>query len=318
MDAIHALSCVDKRYLQHLEVLIISLFENKTCPNAVIYHILYDNDLNDADKKPFTDIEKKYHATVVFHDVGRLSQKYEHVVRYGHVSRAGLYRISIPEIFSSDITKVLYLDCDIVINGDIFDLWNTDISNYAVAAVEDAVSFSRHQALMMPEKSLYFNSGVLLINLEKWALLNATDKILKFMIDFPERRAYNDQDGLNAFLHDSWLRLPPKYNQQSALYYLPCKRLVYSGKEYAEAIRHPVIIHYIGVIKDTKPWHYIDIHPLKKYYYKYLKLTSCHTYTVRPKNVKEVVIKIYLWLFRYKMKTGIVFGKILKLSGGKN
>jgi lipopolysaccharide biosynthesis glycosyltransferase len=308
---------VDKKYFQHLGVLIVSLFENKTCTNNVIYHILHD-ELHDADKKMFNDIEKKYNAIVIFHDITHLYDKYEHIVRYGHVSRAGLYRLSIPEILSQDIIKVLYLDCDIIINGDIFDLWSTNIDNYVVAAVEDAIPFNRSQALMMPGKSLYFNSGVLLINLRKWIHLNITDKILKFMIDFPERRTYNDQDGLNAVLYNDWLRLLPKYNQQSALHYLPYKRLVYSEKEYTEALKYPVIVHYTGVIKNTKPWHYIDIHPLKKLYYKYLKLTPWHTYVVNPKNLKDIFTKIYLYLFRYKMKRGIVFGNIIKTSINKN
>jgi lipopolysaccharide biosynthesis glycosyltransferase len=311
MNTIHVVSCVDKKYLQHLGVLITSLLENKICVNNVIYHILHD-DLNDADKKSFTAIEKKYNTVIIFHDIAHLSQRHEHIVKYGHVSRAGLYRLSIPEIFPSDIKKILYLDCDIIINGDILDLWNINLNNYVIAAVEDAVPFNRHQALMMPEESLYFNSGVLLINLEKWEHLNMTGKILKFMTDFPERRKYNDQDGLNALLYNSWLRLSPKYNQQSALHYLPCKRLVYAKEEYIEALKCPVIIHYTGVIKNTKPWNYIDIHPLKKYYYKYLKLTTWHMYTAHPKNIKDIITKIYLWLFRYKMKTGIVFGNILK------
>jgi lipopolysaccharide biosynthesis glycosyltransferase len=308
---------VDKQYLQHLGVLIASLFENKTCSGNVIYHILHD-ELTEPDKALFVSIEKKYHTTIVFHDVAHLSQQYEHVVRYGHVSRAGLYRLSIPDIFASELKKILYLDCDIIINGDISDLWKTDISNYVIAATEDAIPFHRHQALMMPEKSLYFNSGVLLINIEKWIQLDITDKILKFMIDFPERRMYNDQDGLNALLYNDWLRLPPKYNQQSALHYLPCKRLVYSKKEYTEALKRPVIIHYTGVIKNTKPWHYIDIHPLKKQYYKYARFTPWNRYVAHPRNMRDILTKIYLWLFRYKMKTGIVFGNIFRPLVDKN
>jgi lipopolysaccharide biosynthesis glycosyltransferase len=266
---------VDKKYLQPLEVLIVSLFENKTCLNNVVYHIVHD-ELSDSDKEPFANIEKKYHATVVFHNIAHLYHKYEHIVANERYPYAALHRLLISEIFPPEFKKVLYLDCDIIINGDISGLWNIDINNYVVAAVEDAVPFSRHPVLMMPEKRLYFNSGVLLINLEKWTHLGITDKTLKFMMNFPESCPYSDQDALNAILYNDWLRLPPKYNQQSALHYLPGKRLVYSKTEYAEALKCPVIIHYTGVIKNTKPWHYIDVHPLKKYYYKYLTITPPH------------------------------------------
>ena len=275
MNSIHVISCVDKNYLQHLGALTVSLFENKTCSNNIIYHIVHD-ELSESDKALFAGIEKKYHATVVFHDIAHLYHKYEHIVANERYPYAALHRLLISEIFPPEIKKVLYLDCDIIINGDISGLWNIDINNYVTAAVEDAVPFSRHPVLMMPEKSLYFNSGVLLINLEKWTHLGITDKTLKFMMDFPESCPYPDQDALNAILYNDWLRLPPKYNQQSALHYLPGKRLVYSKTEYAEALKCPVIIHYTGVIKNTKPWHYIDVHPLKKYYYKYLTITPPH------------------------------------------
>jgi lipopolysaccharide biosynthesis glycosyltransferase len=272
----------------------------------MIYHILHD-DLDYADKKAFFTIEKKYNTTIKFHDVSNLFQKYEHIVIYGHVSHAGLYRLSISDALPFKIEKILYLDCDIIINEDILNLWNTNISNYVIAAVEDAIPFNRHKALMLPEKSVYFNSGVLLMNLKRWRLFNTTEKVLKFMSDFPERRIYNDQDGLNAILHNSWRRLPPKYNQQSALFYLPYNRRVYSKEEYVEACKRPVIIHYTGVIKNTKPWDYIDNHPFKKYYYKYIKLTIWDKYKPKPVSIKDIFLKYYLYFFRFKMKSGIVF-----------
>ena len=309
-DTIHIVSCVDRNYLQHLGVLITSLFENKTSLNNVTYHIIH-NDLNEDDMVNLVQIENKYHANIVFHNVGSMLCKYEGVVRYGHVSQAGLYRLSIPQILPQ-LEKVLYFDSDIIINGDITDLWSIDISRYIVAAVEDAVPFTRHKALMMPINAKYFNSGVLYLNLHAWRSDNVTDKVLQFMIDYPERRVYNDQDGLNAVLYNKWLPLAPKYNQQSVLHYLPCKRLVYSKTECAEALKHPVIIHYTGVIKNSKPWHYIDIHPLKKEYYKYLKLTPWKLYKTKAKNIHEIIKKFCLYLLRLKMRTGIVFGNVFK------
>jgi lipopolysaccharide biosynthesis glycosyltransferase len=310
-DTIHVVSCVDKKYLQHLGVLITSLFENKTCSNDIVYHILHD-ELDENDKRNFVEIEKKYHTMIVFHDASSLSGKYDNIIRYGHVSRAGLYRISIPDILPAEIRKVLYLDCDIIVNRDIFELWSVDVNHYTIAAVGSALLFDRQQALMLPANASYFNSGVLLINIDRWRATNITEKVLNFMIKYPERRVYNDQDGLNAILYDSWLRLPPKYNQESILFYAPQRRITHAKNEYMEAYKNPVIIHYTGVIKNTKPWHYIDNHPLKKHYYKYLRLTAWCKFKPKPTGIIEIILKYYLWLFRYKMKTGIVFGNIFK------
>jgi lipopolysaccharide biosynthesis glycosyltransferase len=309
-DTIHIVSCTDKNYLQHLGVLITSLFENKTCENNLVYHIFH-TDLEEADQQLLKESVRKYKTILEFHNVGTF-HSYDSIIRYGHVSKSALYRLSIGDILPVTIEKVLYLDCDIIVNGDLLELWNTRLENHQVAAVEDAPIFTRHEQLLMPKESRYFNSGVLLINLVKWRSNNTSLKVIDFLIKYPERRLYNDQDGLNSVLHSDWLRLPPVFNQQTALFYLPQKRLVYTRDEYLLARKHPVIIHYTGVVINTKPWHYIDSHPFKYLYYRYLRLTPWSGFQATSRGIKDVIRKYYLIAVRIKMKSGIVFSNIFK------
>ncbi len=313
-NTIHLLSCTDKNYLQQLCVLITSLFENKTCTNNFVYHVFHD-DLKLTDIEELLKIAQKYNSEVELHDMNTF-HLYDSIIRYGHVSKAALYRLSVADILPIDVKKVLYLDCDMVINGDIFNLWNTNIDNYQVAAVEDAPLFTRHAKLFMPPDSRYFNSGVLLINLEKWRTNNTALKIIEFLVKFPERRTYNDQDGLNAVLHSEWLRLPPVYNQQTVLFFLPAKRLVYSKSENKIARKFPIIVHYTGVNINTKPWQYIDSHPFKRLYFKYLKLTKWSEFKPKCKGISDIFKKYYYIALRFKMKSGFVFSKLFK--NGKN
>jgi lipopolysaccharide biosynthesis glycosyltransferase len=310
-DTIHIVSCTDKKYLQHLGVLITSLFENKTCTFSIVYHIIH-TDLNTIEQELLIKSLSKYKVELTFHNVDSFNV-YDSIIRYGHVSKAALYRLSIAELLPT-IDKVLYLDCDIIINADIFDLWNVNIDSYQIAAVEDAPIFKRHEQLFIPSDGHYFNSGVLLINLKKWRENSTTKKIIDFLVQYPERRLYNDQDGLNAILHNDWLRLPPIYNQQTALFFIPLKRLVYSKTEFNQAKQKPVIIHYTGVLINSKPWDYIDSHPFKHQYYKYLKLTPWLNYQP-SRNIFFDFFRKYLYiLLRYKMKSGIVFSKILNFK----
>lgn len=309
-DAIHIYSCTDNKYIQHLGVLVTSIFENKKCQNNIIYHIFHSN-IDDSLQKELKMVFNNYNAEVEFYDLSAVNQ-YTSVVRYGHVTKAALYRLSVGEVLPKNIDKVLYLDCDIVINDDLLSLWSTNIEEYQVAAVEDAPFFKRHEELFMPSSTRYFNSGVLLINLKKWRESNISQKILDFLVKFPERRLYNDQDGLNAILHSQWKRLPPIFNQQGALFYFSHKRLVYTKYEYLEARKHPIVIHYTGVLINTKPWHYIDTHPYKWLYYKYLKLTPWKGYRDSPQNLKDCFRKLYYFLMRLKMRSGIVLSTLLK------
>ena len=303
-DIIHIFSCIDRNYLQHLGVLLVSIFENKSCGNHIVYHVLH-TDLGFDDQKALIGIVSGYNERIMFHDMSEFHD-YDNVKRFGQVSKAALFRLSIADILPNSIEKVLYLDSDMVINNDLYELWNTELDNYQVAAVEDAPIFDRYDKLLMPKRAHYFNSGVLLINLKAWRQEGTSAKIVEFLIKYPERRAFNDQDGLNAVLHSKWLRLPPIYNQQTAIFYLPLKRLTYTESEYRNALKNPVIIHYSGVISNLKPWEYSDIHPNKKLYYKYLKLTQWSDFRPKCKNISEILKKLYYRILRMKMKSGIV------------
>ena len=92
--------------------------------------------------------------------------------------------------------RALYLDVDIVVNGRIDDLCNAEISNIFLAAVDD---------LEMAYSAKYFNSGVMLINLEYWRAYNVKEKVIEFVGRKPEVIRFVDQDGLNFVINRNWL-----------------------------------------------------------------------------------------------------------------
>lgn len=87
------------------------------------------------------------------------------------ISMATYYRCILSKLLPTDIDRLLYLDCDIVIVGDISEYWNTPLSDETgVAAVADmgCDEAARYEILKYPMEDSYFNAGVLLINLNYW------------------------------------------------------------------------------------------------------------------------------------------------------
>jgi lipopolysaccharide biosynthesis glycosyltransferase len=172
----------------------------------------------------------------------------------GWVSLAVYYRLLGPHILPGSITKILYLDSDIIVRRSLTELWNIDLGRYALAAVEDVGRPRR------------FNSGVMLINLNFWRQNNVPERAITFGRDHPEKNEDWDQSALNAILVDQWFELPPIWNGQVAL-----------GLGY-EPPADSAIIHYAGPVK---PWHYSSWkvpHPFIYEYHRYRRKTPWRRY----------------------------------------
>ncbi|MFY7944234.1 MAG: glycosyltransferase family 8 protein, partial [Crocinitomicaceae bacterium] len=86
---------------------------------------------------------------------------------HGHISLSAYSRLFLSSILSKEIIHVLYLDCDLVVINKLDELMNTKIDDYHIAAIEEIISEEMRNNLELRD-SLYFNSGVILINLKKW------------------------------------------------------------------------------------------------------------------------------------------------------
>jgi len=92
------------------------------------------------------------------------------------------FRILIPEVVDKDISRVLYLDCDTIVNTNLDYIFNLDLSGKAIAAVVDAES-SNHKTfdrLNYPIDKGYVCSGVLLLNLDYWSEHSISEKLQDF------------------------------------------------------------------------------------------------------------------------------------------
>lgn len=257
-DIYHILITPDNLFIQHAGVMLTSLFENNRNLKFCI-HLVAGRDTDFLPLyKIIVDYENEYKSYVL--DLDQLKDfKVSH-----HVSVATYFRIMMGRILPEDLQQILYLDCDIIILKDITSLLQTGLREKIIAAVPELlINPAKKRILDIPEDQDYFNAGVLLVNLNAWRQNDITNKLFEYIIRHPEKLEFWDQDALNATLKSDWVPLDETYNFTTPY-------CIKYPKKY------PAVVHYTG---KSKPWHFMDRHPFKKAYKKYLFQTIWKNYS---------------------------------------
>jgi len=246
-------------YVEHLCVALKSIFYNKE-PDEEFNIIILENNISAKNKKYITSLVGA-NSTVRFVSIAEdiISQNCTLRIDVPHInSLATYYRLVLPEIITND--KVLYLDCDVVVNKSLWNLYSTDIENCYIAGVRDSYEKENCERLNLAK---YVNAGVLLINLKLCRENNVSDKLLKWSSENQEKILWLDQDVLNVVLQDKIKYLDNINNAQVS-------ELEFGmTKEFNKLADKAVILHYVG---HMKPW-MNNRFLLSNYYYKYLLKT---------------------------------------------
>ncbi|MDY7008253.1 MAG: glycosyltransferase family 8 protein [Cyanobacteriota bacterium] len=218
----------------------------------------------------------------------------------GHLSAKAVYfRLLIPYLLDEKIDKVIYLDSDLLIQKDLTQLWNIDIQDKDILAVQDTgipyVSspngLIKYKEFGLKENDKYFNSGVLVINLDKWRSDNLSEEVIKFTQTNRESIRWADQDGLNAILVNKWGQLDPRWNQVSAIHKYSCwEESPFTEEVYNNSLNDPYIIHFSSQIK---PWHFKVTYkcPYEDLFFEYLDRTAWKGW--RPKEGLKIRLRRY-------------------------
>jgi lipopolysaccharide biosynthesis glycosyltransferase len=220
------------------------------------------------------------------------------------------YRLLASVILPKHIKKILYLDADIIIDKSIMVFYNMDFYGKALIACEDSAVTSQNmysKRLNIPDPYYYFNSGVLLFNLELLRVYLKLEKVLDNIDTNSKNIIYPDQDLLNSMLYDKVLICDfRKYN-------FMCDSSRYKRKYFRNHVKNAAIFHFGGG-NNFKPWHYKYAGELSYLWWKYAKYTE---YRVRYKEfkIKNKFYKSYHWiLVIFKIIRNIFKYKILKMQ----
>jgi lipopolysaccharide biosynthesis glycosyltransferase len=147
-------------------------------------------------------------------------------------------RLFIPNVVPPGTKKALFLDVDMLVLEDISKLWNQDMGEYVIAAVQDPRletvdnewgGIFNYKDLGMEPKTKYFNAGLLIVNIPEWTKQNLTQRIIDCVNDNIKFANYPDQYGLNVVLANQWRELDTRWNYFA------------SGDE-----KNPYLIHFVS------------------------------------------------------------------------
>jgi lipopolysaccharide biosynthesis glycosyltransferase len=253
MEKINIFFSADNNYSQPLGVALYSLLHNFYSNTHTLKINILDGGISEINKKKIKDIGEKFRTDIHFINTQNIdTSKYPDAGRY---TTSAYYKLSIPEIVGKNINKVIYLDCDILVVGNIVELYEKEISKYLLGAVKDKNWKSIYQKDEPYYKDIkkYFNSGVLLINVENWKKENVAKKIASFLDKNYEKLNTADQDIFNYVCNNQWFELEEKWNFQI-------------DRTQRKVNFEPIILHFFTWYK---PWYAFYNNYYKKYYREY-------------------------------------------------
>jgi lipopolysaccharide biosynthesis glycosyltransferase len=294
-------SC-DGSYWAHLYVSLYSLLMNNPDTAFDVYILTDTPDRRFVDSLPSLDsLHKDFRVQYLMIDPylfanAPLEIKYFSVATY--------YRLMIGKILPDSATRLVYIDVDTIVRRPLDDYLALDISDCVLAATPnyftpdfETIYGSNAARLGMPEGELYFNAGVLLINLDRWRANRVEEQCLEFIheaIPDPRKLHFADQDPLNAVLVGKWKSVGPNYNYVE--WTLDTRRFRDTDvtKQLGGQIPEdgPAIVHYAY---PDKPWNGGCPHPYASDYWIYRMRTP---YADRKKHFRSKIISAKKWTRR--------------------
>lgn len=244
MKPVNLFFACDDNYVPFLAVTLTSIKENCDPERSYAVRVL-ETGLLEENQQKLARILSEDNFSLEFVNITEAVDSISNQLHTrDYYSKSTYYRLFIPELFP-ELDKALYLDCDVVLLGDVSKLYDVELGNNLVGAVPDSMVTSIEPFKLYVEKRLrvdaenYFNAGVLLMNLQAMRECGFAEIFLKLLQSVTFQVA-QDQDYLNVICQDR-------------VRYLGCEWNTMPGAVRAE---DPRLIHYN---LDSKPWHRDDV-----------------------------------------------------------
>jgi lipopolysaccharide biosynthesis glycosyltransferase len=235
------LAC-DEAYLMPLATTLRSIVESNVAHWPIECHVLVDEVSLQGRSRverslPAQAARIRWHAV----DLARFSS----FETQATISKMTFARLLMADLLPPGIERVLYLDTDILVLGDLLPLMQTELDGAILGAVHDGLDAELKSRTPepsgMPIVSDYFNAGVLLIDLARWRANRISAAARDYLIAHPQTR-FADQDALNVACNGHWKPLAAHWNFQG-----------HRSTDIAALAQseRPAIVHFITALK---PW----------------------------------------------------------------
>lgn len=256
---LHVVMAANDDYTPYMGTSMLSLLDNNANQFAHIFFWVIDNGISEANKRKLKEQAEEFGADVSFKNVKKNLLRITLPVENQIWDKSIFGRFFLGEIVPDYVERVLYLDGDTIVRGEIKELLETDLHGNWIAGVTDVSEGTSKRDMGGLDR--YVNSGVLLIDMVQWRKQNIQEKLITFINTWTGKIRYPDQDVINAVCAGKIELLELKYN-----FGMDCQELILpvvydkglfgsSYEEVYECVKNDfsnvVIWHYFG---ERKPW----------------------------------------------------------------
>lgn len=259
-------ACNDS-YVEQTLISIISLLKHN---DYFIKIWIVSDGISETNKKLIASQIFGYNAELNFFDIEEILKDVHIVSGFRH-PKTIYVKLFLEEKIDAD--KLLYLDSDTVINGDLSPLWQRDMKKELVAGVQMPYSPSIKAKMKIKTNSPYLCDGVVMLNLNLWREHQIGTQCRQYISACNGIPQMQSEGTLNYVCQDYIGVLEPKYNvmpqmlfyKESQIDKLFRAEYYYLEEELREARNQPVIVHFVKELYN-RPWCEPCNHPLKLLY----------------------------------------------------
>lgn len=264
----------DELYAQHTAVMLKSLLETNKKKSFNIF--LLTTDLSDESiKKIHSVVKGGATLSVIEFDINKV-YNLACETDCKSWSPTMYIKLFIPDYLPCNVNRALFLDVDLVVNAEIYSLYDFEFNGNIIAACEDYLYCDTHKKrLGLFRGDLYINSGVMMMDISAWRDRQQNISMTDFLYSMREV-IRNDQDVFAMYFKGAISLLPTNQWNATTFFFEKTPRVLsrYIG-EVDKVRKNPYIIHFCEPIK---PWYKECKHPYRNLYKKYLKKTPWANY----------------------------------------
>lgn len=267
MGKLHVMYACNEAYVPQLGASMLSLLENNQNLGHLHLHCVEDR-FRPKTKGWIRRIAKRYGKQVTFYPLGAVIDGL--VLRGGDRHPAAIYSKLCMDFL--DIDRLLYLDCDTVVNGSLQYLENLELGHWLAAGVAMPYSSAQKKAAGLRRTDAYICDGVVLFHMRLWKKEQKSRQAAAYIRQWDGRPPMLSEGVLNYICRGRIRRLPPEYNLMPSMIAFRGKiAQVYGVSDYytpqalLHAREHPRIIHYLEELYG-RPWYKDSDHPYRRLY----------------------------------------------------
>jgi len=252
MGRINVCIACDDNYAKYASVVIASILKNAKEEDNLYFYIL-DGGVTEENKEKTFSLKSIKDCEINFVKIdNEMFTEYMNVRTHGYISLPTFYRLKAASLLP-EVDKIIYFDCDMVVNSSLSELFNYDLGGHPIGGVSD---IKKH---MVKKNPTYVNAGMLVMDLKKFREDHIEQSFLEWTREHFEEIKVGDQQIINETLIGDIKLLPSTWNVQSSNF-----------TNRSSYVKRPNIIHYVG---NQKPWKSASWNYFKNLFREYRQLT---------------------------------------------